>query len=237
MATAHEVAAESPEEDNYLFARDFHSVMFAHMFDVPDYTRWLRGCDLRPSYHYARRQLQLLSWKYRADHWVLKAPAHLSWLEELLDAFPDASVIVTHRDPLQVVPSWCSLMAGLRRIVSERLDLHRPGAECAEELAWRSERMIAARAALDPARFLDVSYERMVADPISTICEACRHFGYDFSPEYEARARCYISENPRHKHGAHRYRLEDFGLDEASVNRHFADYRDWLAGREVLVGC
>ena len=107
-------------------------------------------------------------------------------------------------------------MAGLRRIVSERLDLHRLGAECAEELAWRSERMIAARTALDPARFLDVSYERMVAD-LSLI---------------------HISENPRHKHGVHRYRLEDFGLDEATVNHQFADYRHWLAGRGLVVaGC
>jgi len=237
LAMAHEVAAESPEEDVYLFGRDFQSVMFETLFDVPEYTRWLRRRDLGPSYHYARRQLQLLSWKYRADHWVLKAPGHLSWLGELLDAFPDASVIVTHRDPLQVVPSWCSLMAGVRRIANERLDLHRLGAECAEELAWRSQRMIAARTALDPARFLDVSYERMVADPISTIREACRHFGYDFSPEYEARARRYIAENTRHKHGVHRYRLEDFGLDEATVNHQFADYRHWLAGRKLVAAC
>jgi hypothetical protein len=231
LAIAPEVAAESPEEANYLFARDLQSVMFETVFDVPEYTCWLRRRDLGPSYNYARRQLQFLSWKYRADHWVLKTPAHLSWLGELLDAFPNASVIVTHRDPLQVVPSWCSLMAGLRRIANERLDLHRLGAQCAEELAWRSERMIAARAAIDPARFLDVSYERMVADPISTIREACRHFGYDLTPEFEARARRYIAEYPRHKHGVHRYCLKDFGLDEATVNHQFADYRYWLAGR------
>jgi hypothetical protein len=237
LATAHAVTAESPEEDNYLFARDFQSVMFAHLFEVPDYIRWLRGRDLGPSYHYARRQLQLLSWKYRADHWVLKAPAHLPWLDNLLEAFPDASVIVTHRNPLQVIPSFCSLIAGLRGIVTEHLDLRRLGAESVEELAWRSGRMIAARAGLDPARFLDVSYERIVADPISTIREACRHFGFDFTPKYEARACHYIAENPRHKYGAHRYLLEDFGLDEATVNHHFADYRDWLAGRGLVAGC
>jgi hypothetical protein len=198
------MAAESPEEDNYLFGRDFHSVMFAPLVEVPEYNRWLKSRDMRPSYHYARRQLQLLSWKYRADHWVLKAPAHLSWLDELLEAFPDASVIVMHRDPLQVIPSTCSLMAGFRGIVTDHLDLRRLGTETVEELAWRCQRMIAARARLDPARFLDVSYERMVADPISTIREACRHFGYDFTPECEARARRYVAENPRHKHGAHR---------------------------------
>ena len=50
------------------------------------------------------------------------------------------------------------------------------------------------------------------------------------------RARRYLAANPRHKHGAHRYRLEDFGLDEATVNHHFAAYRDWLAGRGLVAG-
>jgi len=237
LAIAHEVAPELPEEDNHLFARDFHSLMFAHLFDVPDYTDWLKDRDLGPTYHYARRQLQHLSWKYRADHWILKAPAHLPWLDELLEVFPDASVIVMHRDPVQVIPSLCSLNAGLRGIVTDRLDLGRLGTECLDDLAWRSERMIAARAGLDPARFLDVSYERLVADPIATIREACHHFGYDFSPEYEARARRYIAENPRHKLGVHRYHLEDFGLDEVTVNLHFVEYQHWLAGRELVAGC
>jgi hypothetical protein len=77
----------------------------------------------------------------------------------------------------------------------------------------------------------------MVADAISTIREASRHFGHDFTPEFEARARRYIAETPRHKRGAHRYRVEDLGLDEATVNHHSADYRDWLAGRGLVVGC
>jgi hypothetical protein len=77
----------------------------------------------------------------------------------------------------------------------------------------------------------------MVADPIETVRAACDHFGYNFTPEYEARARRYLAENPKHKHGAHRYRLEDFGLDEETVNEHFADYRAWLVGRGLVEGC
>jgi hypothetical protein len=76
----------------------------------------------------------------------------------------------------------------------------------------------------------------MVADPIATVRAACAHFGFDFSPEYEARASRYLAENPRHKHGAHHYRLEDFGLDEEAVNRHFAAYYAWLAGRDLVTG-
>ena len=234
LATAHEVDAESPEEDNTFYAHDFRSGLLGFLFDVPDYNSWLSENDLEGVNEYARWQMQHLSWKVRADYWILKSPAHLFSLNGLLATFPDASIIVTHRDPLHVIPSLCSLAAGFRGIMTDRLDLHRLGTRLVEALALAPQRAIAARASLDPARFFDVSYEKMVADPIATVRAACDHFGYDFTPEYEARARRYLAENPRHKRGTHHYRLEDFGLDEETVNRHFASYRAWLVGRGLV---
>ena len=233
LARAHEFDAESPEEDNPFYAHDFRSALLGFLFGLSDYNRWLRQDDLAGLFEYARVQMQHLSWKVRADYWVLKAPAHLFSLPELLAAFPDASVIVTHRDPRRVIPSLCSLAAGFRAIQTNRLDLRRLGADLVESLSIGPERMIAAREPLDPARFFDVSYDAMVADPIATVRAACAHFGYDFTPEYEARASHYLAENPRHKRGAHDYRLEDFGLDEAEVDRRFATYRTWVADRDL----
>jgi len=229
LATAHEFEAESPEEDNNLFAHEFAAGILGFMFDVPDYVRWLNQQDLVPGYRSMKRQLQLLSWKYRGDYWVLKAPAHLYGLDALLAVFPDANLVVTHRDPLQVIPSVCSLAAGFRGILADRLDLRRLGAEFAEAMAVGPARAAAARADADPARFFDVPYKRLTADPVGTVRDVCRHFGYDFSPDYEARARGWLARNPQHKHGVHRYRLDDFGLDAGTVNRHFAAYHDWLA--------
>ena len=90
------------------------------------------------------------------------------------------------------------------------------------------EQAMTARASADPARFFDVRYESLVADPIDTVREVCQYFGYDFTPEYEARTRRYLAENPQHKHGVHHYSLDDFGLDAAAVARHFRDYRAWV---------
>ena len=237
LATAHELDAESPEEDNNFYAHDFRAGILGFLYDVPDYVRWLHANDLDGLYEYARRQMQHLSWKLRGDYWVLKAPAHIFSLPRLLGAFPDASVIVTHRDPRLVIPSLCSLAAGFRGILTDRLDLRRLGVEFAEALPVGPERMIAARATLDPARFLDVGYDDLVADPIATVRAACDRFGYAFTPEYEAKARRHLAANPRHKRGAHRYRLEDFGLDEETIDRRFAVYRGWLAGRGLVAGC
>jgi hypothetical protein len=228
LATAHEFTAESPEEDNNLHSHAFAAGILGFMFDVPDYVRWLRDQDYSRTYRYARQQLQLLSWKCPGDYWILKAPAYLFSLDALLAVFPDANIVMTHRDPFRVVPSVCSLLAAMRGILTDRLDLRRLGAETVEAIGVGPDRALETRARFEQARFFDVSYDRLVAAPIETVGAVCRHFGYDFSLEYERRAERWLAENPQHKHGVHRYRLGDFGLDEATVEHHFGRYRAWL---------
>ncbi len=235
LATAHEFEAESPEEDNNLFAHRFVAGMLGFMFDVPGYTRWLDKQPLIPGYVYEKQQLQVLSWMYPGDHWVLKSPAHLFGLDAVLAVFPDASIVITHRDPMKVIPSVSSLAAGFRGILADRLDLRRLGAEMAEAMAIGPRRAILARAGADPGRFFDVSYDRLVAAPIETVAAICDHFGYDFSPGFRARARGWIAANPRQKHGVHRYRLEDFGLNADDIEGHFSDYYAWLADKAISV--
>jgi hypothetical protein len=234
LAVAHEFDAESPEEDNNLFAHDFQAGILGFLFDAPDYAHWLErrtAAELALTYRYVKAQLQLLSWKWPGGPWVLKSPAHLFSLDALLAVFPDARVVQTHRDPLEVVPSLCSLASGFRSITTERVDLRRLGAEFAEAMAVGPERAIAVRAGADPARFFDVAYNDLVADPVGTLRAVCRHFGDEFGPEFEARARRRLAANPRHKHGVHRYSLGDFGLDAVTVNSHFAAYLRWLRER------
>lgn len=230
VRAAHHFAAEEPEEDNILFAHEFRAGFLGFMFDVPEYTRWLQEQDLVPGYESMRRQLQLLSLHVRRDYWVLKAPAHLFGLDALLRVFPDACVIQTHRDPKKVIPSVAMLSAGFRSLTADPIDLRRLGAEYLEAMAAGPERAIDARATLDPARFLDVRYESIVADPVGSVRAACRHFGYDFTPEYEARTRRYLAENPQHKHGVHRYSLEELGLNAAEVDARFTRYNRWVDG-------
>ncbi len=231
LATAHEFAAESPEEDNNLFAHDFGAGILGFMFDAPNYMRWLDTRDLVPGYQYHRKQLQLLSWKMRADYWILKAPPHLFGLDALLSVYPDANIVVIHRDPLQVMPSICSLAAGFRGMLTDRVDLRKLGEEFVEALPPGTKRSIAARKTTDPARIYDVRYTEMTSDPLGTIRAICDHFDYDFNSEYESRTRRYLAENPQHKNGVHRYKLEDFGLDAGIVKRHFAGYYAWLGER------
>ncbi len=231
IPSAHHYEAEEPEECNNLFAHEFAAGFIGFMFDVPGYVRWLSVQDYVPGYRSMKRQLQILSRNVRADYWVLKAPGHLFALDALLTVYPDASVVQVHRDPLKVIPSGCNLSAAFRSLTVDPVDRARLGAEFVKAMAVGPERAMKARESADSARFFDVKYESLVADPVGTARTVCGHFGYAFTPEYEARVRRYVAENPQHKHGVHRYKLEDFGLDADTVNRAFAAYNAWAAER------
>jgi hypothetical protein len=51
-------------------------------------------------FEWHKRTLKLLQWKYKGKHWLLKNPTHLPRIPQLLEAYPDAKIIFTHRDPI-----------------------------------------------------------------------------------------------------------------------------------------
>jgi hypothetical protein len=86
------------------------------------------------------------------------------------------------------------------------------------------ERAVAARKWADPGSFFDVYYKDLIEDPVGVIRQIYEYFSYSFSEEFEARIIKWLEENPKEKHGTHRYSLEQFGLTPDSVTTRFADY-------------
>src|SRR5262249_33828243 len=103
----HDVGARMPEECVIILAHSLVGSQFASMYDVPSYSRWGDAQDARPGYELHRRFLQHLQHHCRGERWVLKAPVHLPHLGALLSVYPDARVIMTHREPLEVLGSEC----------------------------------------------------------------------------------------------------------------------------------
>lgn len=226
LATAHYVNPNGPEECNTLFEHEFVSTLFELRAHVPSYSEWLTAHDMVAPYVYYRQQLQLLGWRCPGDHWVLKAPAHLLSLDALLNVFPDACIIQTHRDPLKVLPSICSLCAMVRGIYTDNVDLNSVGEHWLNRLANGLEREMQVRESANSAQFYDVNYSALLRDPIGTVRQIYDYFGYPFSTRMEENLNYWISENPQHKHGVHRYSLEQFGLNPGVVNSRFANYRE-----------
>lgn len=220
--TIHEVGPELPEECINLFANDLESVWFLVGVDLPAYREWLHARDLRPLYSRHKLQLQLLQSRFPPEQrWVLKAPMHLLGLSALLSTYPDAKIIMTHRDPSKVVASETSLFVTMRRAFHDRVDPHAVGRELLDDLSTWATRAMAARRSANPSQFLDISYGALTKDPLGTVDTIYRWLGMPSLPDVREQMLRYFHANRQHKHGPHKYALEDFGLREDEVRERF----------------
>ena len=146
----------------------------------------------------------------------------------MLAEVPEAVVVWTHRDPAVALASWCSLAAVLASAAGDQVDLAALGRRWLDFWATELDRALAARTTTDPARFHDVGYQALVADPLREVERLYGRLGLELSGGAEQRMRRWIGRHHHRGRGRpHRYSLADFGLDPAAVDRHFARYRQW----------
>jgi len=222
----HPLGAMLPQECMAMHALSFESYEFVTTFPVPSYWAWLRERDLVPAYEIQRQFLQHLQSGYSGEHWILKTPGHLLWLDTLLEVFPDALIVQTHRNPTTVMASVSSLMFALRGAVSDHVDPHEVGRDQLDTWTWGLARTMAAREKLPADRVIDIHFTDTVNRPVETVTRIYEHFGLGLTAAVEQGVRDYLADNPRTKHGVHTYTLEEFGIDEAEADEAFAGYRE-----------
>jgi hypothetical protein len=215
----HYMAADQVEECWQLLRQSMRSVSYECLAHLPTYSAWLRGQDWTAAYRRHRRNLQLIGLRDGGRRWVLKNPSHLFALDALLAVYPDALVIQTHRAPRTAIASVCSLAAQASAGWSTTFRGGVVGRDQLELWARGLELFTAARARHDPARFFDVDYGQLVADPAGTAESCYRHFGLPLSAAAADAIRAVSAPGAA---GAarpeHRYRLADFGLTGAQVD-------------------
>jgi hypothetical protein len=219
----HVARADGPEECVLLLAYTFCDVQMGIEPLLPPYDEWFQAQDLRASYAYYADLLRLLDWQRPGERWLLKSPAHLWAIDVLLEMFPDACILQTHRDPLEILPSYCSMIASLMEI-REVVDPKQLGPAVLEFLARMLERGLAARDRSAPERFVDVDYRDFVSAPLETAERIYQAFGLELGPDTRAVMERHLSENPQNRHGAHRYSLEEYGLSAEAVRDRLAEY-------------
>ncbi|MCU1594875.1 MAG: Sulfotransferase [Frankiales bacterium] len=221
----HPVAANRPEQCNLLLDWSFINFALLASYDIPSYRDWLFAADHSPAYDSHRRMLQHLQWR-APGQWVLKYPKHLLALDTLLQTYPDARLVWTHRDPAVVLPSVASL-TGYMRSPTPGYDPVRFGREWAslEEMVLR--RGLSVRDRLpDPARDHDIHYRDLMRDPIGAIEGVYAQFGMTLSTEAATAMQAWIDSHPQREHGTHRYSAEEFGLSTAGLRRRFSFYSE-----------
>jgi hypothetical protein len=225
----HENGGRLPTECIFAFAHQFSSDMYTGLYNVGDYTIWRSGQDQTPIYEWHRRMLQTLQHARRRPtvRWVLKAPSHLSALPLVFRTYPDARVVITHRDPLRVIGSLADLMATLHHMHSEHVD-HAVLVEfMAMGLEMQMDTVTAERDAhqLPDDQISDVIYDDLTSDPVGTIETLYAGWGLPVTEQFRAALTAYLQARHTHRAPGHDYSFADTGLDLATHRANVAPYQ------------
>lgn len=225
---AHPMRADWPEEEMLLLNQSFCGFSPLGLYHVPGYYQWFLGADKTAAYRYMADLMKLISWSQNeADdkRWILKNPQHMLDLDSLLEVFPDAKLVFTHRDPLKTVGSTLSLMwyyTVQHTDLPCRAQVRDIWLDFCEQAARRCMR---SRQHIPEAQQIDVHYEAMNRDWRHVMQRIYDFADMEFAPEAERAMATWLDmSNSEKTHGGHRYSLEDFGTsrDEVDARLMFA---------------
>lgn len=215
LMASHAFGAELPEECNPLLMSSLRGLATG-LFPCPRHEDLLYGSGFRGTYDFHRPHLQLLSYRQSPCTWVLKAPAHMASLPELLRCYPDARVVFLHRDPAAAVPSTAGLVECLDMLLTPVRDRQAIGRRV---LAMLQRMHAAARAARGawPASapsYLDVAYDTLVEAPLATVRTVLAHFDIPEPAGTGDAVRRYLRTSHRTRLPSPRYACATYGFSE-----------------------
>jgi len=227
FAKIHSTSVDTPEECIHLLNHTFCDVQFGAETMMEPYASWFQqqieaGEPFRKSYAFYADQLRMLQWQRPGDRWMLKTPGHLWALDILIDMFPDCSIIITHRNPLECVTSYASMMAAMMN--NREFDKKELGPIVMEYLARKVEKSIAIRKNTDAARFIDIQFNDFIDDSLQTAEKIYDHFNLPLTDSIRQGLKEYADAHPMNRHGKHEYQLEEYGLSEEMILSRFATY-------------
>jgi hypothetical protein len=231
FARMHEMTVGHAHEEIHLLAIDLSTMLFETLALLPSYRDWYRATDQTPAYRTLRTCLQALTWQdERAGRpprrWVLKSPQHLEQFGPLITVFPDATIVVTHRDPVAVTASMVTMLVYAARMHVERPDPVAYGAYWSARLGDKLDACARDRHLLPAEQSVDVRFDDLMADELGTVDGIYRLAGQSFDDAARAAAARYLAGHRRDRHGKVIYDLADFGLDPSGVGDMFRPYRE-----------
>jgi len=228
----HYMAANSPQECLGIDALDFNTFQISAQMYVPSYMEWVaNGADRLSTMRFHKRFLQYLqSGGVKGERWLLKSPVHLMRLPELFEVYPDARIIMTHRDPTNVVTSTASLISSVRSLYSDHENPVRTGQEQLETWSLYFKRFIESRRSLNKEdHIIDLKFDDFARDQVGIIRTIYERFGWKLSDMALIHFQEFLFQNPKDKNGVHYYTPETFGLTRDKINTEFAEYNEFLS--------
>jgi hypothetical protein len=225
LRAMHYMTPEHVHEEIELQALDFSSYLLEWIATPPRWRDYYLAHDQTPHYAYMRKALQALQWQRGPDRWILKSPQHLEQLVPLLATFPDATIAITHRDPVSVIASTITMLAYGSRLRCVRVDLDGIAAYWIDRVEKLLRACVRDRDVVPAAQSVDVLFHEFMADDVAMVERIYALAGLDMTPDARSSLDRFMDHNPRGKYGRVVYDLEaDFGIDRTALRERFAFY-------------
>ena len=230
---SHELATNKPEECIPILSR--------YMFIWPIYTlgamwrgqhviQWLKSkaAYVIDAYSKYKQELQLLLFydqacygSDRPTRLLLKCPIHSAFHNVIRQVFPGAFIIRLHRDPVKMAGSHCSMHSGILEAFGVQQPSKDIGKRTLEWLSLSCQEMLTEKT---DRQTIDIQYEDLMTDPVNVCGQIAQLVGLDHTDEVVLKLQNHMADNPRHKHGVHRYSTADYGIDSQAIRKDFREY-------------
>lgn len=221
----HPMTPEHIHEEIELQGADFSSYIPEWISWVPEWRDYYYQHDQTPHYEYMLKVLKILQWQKPKERWVLKSPQHLEQLGPLMKVFPDASIVVTHRDPLSVIQSAATMYSYSSRLRERSIDPAKHFGYWADRIEHLLQASIRDRHLLPRGKTTDVFYNEFMKDDIGEVERI--YAAADFELNLGAR-RQMINFADANKHGRNArvaYDMRaDFGVEPDEIRERFSFY-------------
>ncbi|WP_372799580.1 sulfotransferase [Litorivivens sp.] len=232
LAAMHPMNPDHIHEELELMGPDFASYNFEWLCHEPSWRDHYYNTDQTPHYEYMKTVLKLLTWQDgdrtgENTRWVLKCPQHMEQLPVLHKVFPDATIPVTHRDPVAVIQSTITMLGYSQRMSRKQVDLTELAEYWTDRIIHLLQACVRDRSSLPPEQTLDVPFHEFMADDIGMVEKIYAKAGLPMTDTARRQLQSFIDNHPRGKHGRIVYDLQgDFGIDPEALRERFDFYFD-----------
>jgi hypothetical protein len=221
----HPISADTPQECTDITAQVFQSLRFDTTHYIPSYQHWIDDFGHLDAIRFHRRFLQHLDNQFPGHRWVLKCPDHVFTLDAVREVYPDARIVVLHRDPISVLASVAKLTYLLRRPFTRCVDRLQIGRQISERWLEGTDRMLDLMRRQD-RDILHIHYSQLISNPSETVRKIYNYFSINFAADYRHKIQTYNDGHLRGGYEEHSYSLSEFGLDASLLRLRFARYLD-----------
>lgn len=229
LAAMHPMNPDHIHEELELMGPDFASYNFEWLCQCPRWRDHYYASDQTPHYEYMKTVLKILTWQDGDDggntRWVLKCPQHLEQLTVLNKVFPDATIAITHRDPVSVIQSAVTMVAYGQRMSRNRIDLQNTVDYWSDRVVHLLEACARDHHKIADNQRIDVPFHEFMADDIAMVRKIYATAGLPMTDAAAAELQQFIDDHPRGKHGRVVYNLrDDFGVEPEVLRKRFDFY-------------